>query len=145
MSTNQRIRGADVAIALTVDNALQDTFTAIENFSSTFKFEKLVMRYLGEQTVRTDEIFAGVEGKLKLHLYDEAFTTFIQNLELRARRLDPTIVFNTAQTMNFPNGETPVLTYPDINFGDIPLDVASGKDYVALDLDFVVGEFDIQS
>jgi len=145
VATNQRIRGADVALVITDDGALADTLTAIESFNAVFKFEKLVQRYLGEQTVRTDEIFAGCEGKLKFHLYDEAFTNFITDLQLRAERLDPTIVFNTAATMNFPNGEAPVITFPVQNFGDIPLDMANAKDYVALDFDWICSDFDIQS
>ncbi len=144
MATNQRIRGADVAIAVTVANALQNTFTTVDSFGATFKFEKLTQRYLGEQTVRTDEIFAGIEGKMKLHLWDEAFTIFIQNLQLRAMRLSPTIVFNIVATMNFPNQEQPVLSFPDVNFGDIPLEIGNAKDYVSMDLDFIGSEFDIQ-
>jgi hypothetical protein len=143
VATNQRIRGADVAIAITAAGALVDTFTTIDNFSSTFKFEKIIQRYLGEQTVRTDEIFAGVEGKLKLHLWDEQFLSFIGSIEDRARRLDPTSVFNHVATMNFPNGELPVITYPDVNYGDVPLEMPNGKEYVSMDLDFVCGEFDV--
>jgi hypothetical protein len=144
VATNQRIRGADVALAITVANALQNTLTAIDNFGATFKFEKIVQRYLGEQTVRTDEIFAGVEGKMKLHLYDEAFGQFVLALENRARRLTPTTVFNHVAQMNFPNGEQPVLSFPDVNYGDVPLEMTNAKDYVSLDLDFVCSEFDIQ-
>jgi hypothetical protein len=144
VATNQRIRGADVAIAVTAANALQDTFTTIDSFGSTFKFEKLVQRYLGEQTVRTDEIFAGVEGKMKLHLWDEQFLSFILAIQSRAERVTPTSVFNIAATMNFPNGEDPVISYPDINFGDVPLEMPNGKDYVSMDLDFVCSEFDVQ-
>jgi hypothetical protein len=144
VATNQRIRGADVAIATTAAGALQNTFTNVENFNATFKFEKLVQRYIGIQTVLTDEIFAGIEGKLKLHLWDEQFTLFIQAVQSRAQRQTPTSVFNHVATMNFPNGEAPVLSFPDVNYGDMPLDMASGKDYVSLDLDFVGSEFDIQ-
>ena len=81
---------------------------------------------------------------MKLHLWDEAFTIFIQNLQLRARRLSPTIVFNIVATMNFPNQEQPVLSFPDVNFGDIPLEIGNAKDYVSMDLDFIGSEFDIQ-
>lgn len=144
MTTLQRIRGADVALAITADGDLQTSLTAIESFNTIFKFEKLVQRYLGEQTVRTDEIYGGIEGKMKLHLYTEDFANFILNLQLRARRLSPSITFNVVATMNFPNGDTPVISYPDINIGDIPLDMANAKDYVAMDLDFIAGEFDIQ-
>lgn len=144
MVINQRIRGAEVALVLTAAGALQSSLTDIESFGATFKFEKLTQRYLGEQTVRTDEIFAGIEGKLKLHLYSEEFAAFILNLQLRARRLSPSLVFNLVATMYFPNTDTPVISFPDVNFGDIPLDVGSAKDYVSMDLDFICGEFDIQ-
>ena len=143
MAINQRIRGADVALAITDNGSLAETLTAIDSFGVTFKFEKLVQRYIGEQTVRTDEIFAGCEGKLKFHLYDEAFTGFIQDLQTRAERIDPTIVFNIVATMNFPNGESPVMTFPDLNFGDIPLEAGNAKDYVAMDFDWISSDFDI--
>jgi hypothetical protein len=144
VATNQRIRGADVAVAITAAGALQNTLTDIDNFGATFKFEKMTQRYIGEQTVRTDEIFAGVEGKMKLHLHDEAFLNYILNLQLRARRLSPTLVFNNVATMFFPNGEAPVLSFPDVNLGDIPLEMGNAKDYVSIDLDWICGEFDIQ-
>jgi hypothetical protein len=144
VATNQRIRGADVALAITDAGSLADTLTAIVNFNASFKFEKLIQRYLGEQTVRTDEIFAGCEGKMKFHLYDEAFAGFILDVQSRARRIAPTLVFNIVSQMNFPNGETPVISFPDVNFGDIPLDVGDAKDYVAMDFDWVCGEFDVQ-
>jgi hypothetical protein len=144
VATNQRIRGADVAIAFTAGGALQGTLTDISSFGATFKFEKQTERYLGEQTVRTDELFGGVEGKTKLHLHDEAFSLYIGAVENRARRVTPTTVFNHVATMAFPNGESPVLSFPDVNFGDMPLEFGSAKDYVSLDLDWICSEFDIQ-
>ena len=39
--------------------------------------------------------------------------------------------------------DQPVLSFPDVNFGDMPLDTPSAKDYVTLDLDWVGSEFDV--
>ncbi len=144
MATNQRIRGSDAALVVTAANVLMNTFQTISNFENTFKFEKLVERYIGEQSVRTDEIFAGVEGKLKLHVYDEQILAFITALQSRAQRITPTAVFNHAVTLNFPNQEAPVVTFPDVNYGDVPMTGSNGKDYISFDLDFVGATFDLQ-
>jgi hypothetical protein len=141
---SQRIKGQDTTLTIFRSGQMENTLTDVVSFNATFKFEKLPQRYLGETTIRYDEIFGGVEGKVKLHLHSEAFTLYIQAVEARARRQQPTTVFNFTTTLTFPNGDSPVFTFPDVKFGDIPLDVPGGKEFVSIDLDWSCEEFDCQ-
>jgi len=143
-----RLRGADTMITVMAPNAqgqldVQNNLTDIPKFGATIRFEKIEQRYLGEQTVRTDEIYAGCMGKVTLHLHSKDFVNYILGVQSRARRISPTSIFNFISTMTFPNGDQPVLSFPDVNFGDMPLDTPSAKDYVTLDLDWVGSEFDV--
>lgn len=142
--SSQRLKGQEVAVAILRGGALEDSLTAITDFHATFKFSKLTQRYLGETTIRTDEIYEGIEGKLKLHLYSQDFLHYITGLMNRARRNTPLVVFNMLATLNFPNGDTPTVTFPDVSFGDVPFETPGGKEYVAMDLDWVGSEFDVQ-
>jgi hypothetical protein len=142
-----RLRGADTMVTVMGPNAsgqldVQQNLTDVAKFNATLRFEKLEQRFLGEQTVRTDEIFAGCAGKTTLQLHDQDFGVYILGIQSRARRINPTYQFNFVSTFNFPNGEQPVMTFPDVNFGDIPLDIPSAKDYVTMDLDWICSEFD---
>jgi hypothetical protein len=137
------LKGQDVALAIMQAGNVVATLTEIVSFNATFKFTKLIQRYLGETTIRPDEIFEGIEGKSKIHLYTDDFLNYIVGIQNRARRTTPSVVFNFVSTLNFPNGDTPTVSFPDVFFGDIPLDMPGGKEYVAMDLDWVCGEFDI--
>ena len=151
----QRIKGQDVTLTIMRSNTsgttpgqvgstnLETTLTDVLSFDATFKFEKLAQRYLGETTMRYDEIFGGVEGKVKLHLHTEDFLNYIVALESRARRTSPGIIFNFIATMSFPNGQSPVITFPDVKFGDVPMSIADGKSFVSLDLDWAAEEFQV--
>ena len=139
------IKGQENKITIMRSGLLEDELTEIDMFEATFVFELLERRNLGETTVRTDEIFAGIKGKTKLRLFSQSFTLYVQAIEQRARRQQPTIVFNFISTLLFPNGDTPVISFPDVNFGNMPLNSPSGKDYVTLDLDWACGEFDIET
>jgi hypothetical protein len=135
------LKGQETVVTIVRSGNLEDEMTEVDSFSATFKFEKLIRRNLGETTVRTDEIFGGVEGKIKLRVFSNTWMTYLQNLENRARRISPAITFNFTTTLLFPNGQQPTITFPDVNFGDFPLDIPSAKDYATIELDWACGEF----
>ncbi len=56
----QRIKGQEIEVRLIVDGVLQSTLTDIRSFEVTPKLEKLEEQYLGETTMRYDEIFNGL-------------------------------------------------------------------------------------
>src|SRR5215472_17235961 len=112
----QRLKGQEVQLTIMRSGNVETSMTDVKSFTAAFKFEKLPQRYLGESTIRYDEIFGGVEGKVKLHMHSEAWTLYLLALQQRARRQQPTITFNFVATLVFPNGDTPVFTFPDVKF-----------------------------
>jgi hypothetical protein len=143
------IKGQETVVTILRSGNLEDQLTEVDAFNAVFKFEKLQRRNLGETTIRTDEIFGGCEGKIKLRVFTESFLPYLQALENRARRVSPTVTFACVTTLNFPNSggvtgpQAPTITFPDLNFGDFPLDIGSAKDYVTIELDWQCGEFSI--
>jgi hypothetical protein len=147
------LKGQETVVTIMRSGNLEDQLTEVDSFGATFKFEKLQRRNLGETTIRTDEIFGGVEGKIKLRVFTESFLLYLQALENRARRVSPTIIFNFTTTLLFPGStgggaigpQSPTITFPDASFGDFPLDASSAKDYVTIELDWQCGEFSIDN
>lgn len=140
------LKGQETVCTILRSGVLEEQLTEIESFSVVFKFEKIVRRNIGETTVRFDEVFAGCEGKSKLRVYAESFLLYLQALENRARRVSPAITFSFTTTLMFPGTrQQPTISFPDVSFGDFPLDIPSSKDYVTIELDWGCGEFSIDN
>ena len=86
---------------------VEDQLTEVDSFNAVFKFEKLQRRNLGETTIRTDEVFAGCEGKVKLRVFTESWLIYLQALEARARRQGPYVTFNFVTTLVLPERPEP--------------------------------------
>ncbi len=145
MATQLPIKGQETVLTIMRSGNVEDQLTEVDSFNAVFKFEKLQRRNLGETTIRTDEVFAGCEGKVKLRVFTESWLIYLQALEARARRQGPYVTFNFVTTLFFPNGQSPTVTFPDVSFGDMPMDIPSSKDYVTIDLDWQCGEFSIDN
>ena len=125
----QRIKGQEAEIRLIVNGVVASTLTDIRSFEVTPKMEKLEEQYLGETTMRYDEIFNGVDFSMDLHLEDAAVFTFMNTVIDRARRRVPGTKINIKARLNFANGQTPIVTLNDCFFDDIPLAFGSRSDY----------------
>lgn len=140
----QRIKGQEISIVVVAGGEVVNTMTAIQNFNINAKFELIEQGYLGETTQRYDEIFNGCAFDFELHIEEQNLLLFQKQVEGRARRTTPDIEFNIVATMLFPNGDTPIVTLPNVNFGEIPKGVGSRKDYVKVKIQGACSEEDHQ-
>jgi hypothetical protein len=142
--TAQRIKGQEVAVIILVGGDLQTQLTDIQNFNATMKVRKIEQGYLGETANRYDEIFDGCELDFELHVHSQDWVDYLQAIFDRARRRTPDVTFNVTATMFFPNGDTPVIKFPDIHFGDVPMNISSRGDYVKIKVQAVCSEPQLQ-
>lgn len=126
-----RLRGQEVNLILARGNTPEDTVTAIRDFTAQFEFRTLAEGYLGELTMRHDDIYDGVSGSFTVDLEDQSFFTLINFIKERAQRVRGVNVsrVNAAGRFTFPNGQTPRLIIRDLKFDAIPLNVGSRDAY----------------
>lgn len=140
----QRVKGQEVGINIVRGGVLEDTITAILNFDSEDKFEIIEKGYLGELSNRHDDIYNGTSGSLEFNPSTQDYLLFRLAVLDRAQRRTPDMVFNITKTLFFPNGQTPIVTFPDCKFGPMPETVASRPDYVKVKIAFACDATDVQ-
>ena len=127
----QRIKGQEVVGSFTGPTGDVSGLEDILSLEAELDLEILQEGFLGETADRFDDIFHGVSGQVELHLEKTAYFKFTEQVQDRAQRRTPSGgVFNFTATFQFPNGQRARLTFEDIFFGALPLNVASRKDYV---------------
>ena len=141
----QRIRGSECSLNIVRNNALEAEFTDIQNFNVTFQVEMIQQGYVGETTDRYDEVFKGCKLDFEMHCHSSDFLVFTQALEDRARRKTPNIVINAVATLFFANGQTPTVTFMDLYFGEVPINIPGKAEYVKVKLSAGCGETKIQT
>lgn len=128
----QRVKGQDVSVIVVQDGQILASLHDVRNFEVTLKITKKQEGYVGEKTDRYDEIFNGADFRLSIHTEDEGVFPIIQAIIDRARNRTPGVVFNVQATLNYPNGDRPIVVLPDVHFGDVPVNVPGRGDYVEL-------------
>jgi hypothetical protein len=136
----KRIRGQEVSIALVQDGVTLDTLTAIKSFEFTYQQEIKNEAYLGETSERVDSIYKAIKGQLEFHTSDNAAFKLAEALVSKAQRRTPGMRINIKCTFAYANGDRVKATLPDVEFGDIPFNVANRSDYVSTRLDFACSE-----
>ncbi len=129
-----RLRGQEVSIRLTRANRVETTITAIKDLSIQWDFATIEEGYIGETTMRKDDIFNGMSGSLTIDAEDQALFLFIDFLKRRAQRR-PDVPINESRVnmtarYTFPNGQTPRILTKDMKFDSIPLATPSRDAYV---------------
>lgn len=127
-----RIRGQEMQIRLTRAGVLERTLTAIKSMTFTAHFTILSEGMIGETTNRRDEIFTGVGIALDFQPESKDAWSLIDFVKTRASRRGDQSLFriNMTFTGNFPNGDRPRITTPDLKFGDMPITVGGREQYV---------------
>ncbi len=132
MSESLRIRGQETQIRITQGGQLQRTLTAIENATFTVMMDILRKGYLGETTDRRDDIYKGC--KFEFSFDPESKDPFVMVGTLRDRAQRRTAQaqsqINAVFIANFPNGQRPRITIPDLKFQDPSLAFANRDSYV---------------
>lgn len=136
----QRIKGQETEVMLVVDGSPQATITTIKSFEMTWQLEKSSEGFLGETTDRKDSVFKGISGSLDMQLENaDAFGLVVKIVD-KARRRTPGTKINIKTTLNFPNGDRPRIMIPNVEFGDIPLNLGGRTEFVTMKLDFEASE-----
>jgi hypothetical protein len=139
--SDQRLKGQETELRLIVDNEVQDTITDIRSFEMGIQLEILKEGYLGETTMRRDEVFNGVTGKMELHFENEDIFTLFQTIVDRARRRQPGTKINAKTSVRFPNGQNKVIMISNIFFGEIPLNFPGRAEYATTSLNFEAEDY----
>jgi hypothetical protein len=106
--------------------------TAFKDFTANFRGRVLEEGYLGETTLRYDDISDGIGGTFTLHAESQdllLFLNYIQQRQQRAISVQASRI-NVISRFSFPNGDTPKAFIKDLKFGEIPLAVGERASYV---------------
>lgn len=131
----QRIKGQEVELLIVTNGVPTTSLTDIRSFTVTPRFELKEEGYLGETSMRFDEIFNGVSFDMELHFEDDGIFDFIQTIKDRAERRVPGTTINVKATLNFPNGQRPRILLKNCFFGETPIGFGSRSDYGTFKLD----------
>lgn len=140
---SQRLKGQEVAILIVRDAVLESELFDIMNFNAEIMLEQIAQGYLGEKTERHDEIYKGMKGDFEMNTHSQDWLPFVTAVIERAKRNTPDLVINITAVMNYPNGQTPSILFPDVKFGPMPMNIGSRGEYQKIKIDFVVDDFEI--
>jgi hypothetical protein len=136
MADTLRLRGQEIQIRVIRNGRIEQTLTAIKDFTWTPKFDILREGMVGETTDRRDDIYRGVAVELTFQPESKDAWTLIQLFIDRAQRR--TAQANARLDVSFvaelPNGQRPRVTIPDLKTGDTPFRVPARDQYVDIKL-----------
>lgn len=133
---NQRVKGMETTVFMTQNGVTLAQLDSIREFEMTVKFKLLEEQYLGETTVRYDEIFEGFDGGFECHLTTATTYDILQAIIDRARRRVPGTKFNVKTTLQFPDGERKRVIIDNLFFGPLPNTIPSRDSYATLKFSF---------
>ncbi len=131
----QRIKGQEVTLSFVTPEGSAEGLEDVLSFEAELELEILEEAYLGETSMRYDDIYKGVSGTCELHLEAQDYFKFTQQVQDRAERRAPAAgVFNATASFQFPNGQRPRLTFENIFWGSLPIRVPEQSGYVSVTL-----------
>lgn len=142
-STAQRIKGQEVTVDVTMNSDLVEGTGPAASFNFAFMLDILSEGYIGETTERKDMIFKGMKGGMTIHINSIGALKFAEAIVNKARARTPGTKVNVKASFPFPNGQVARVMFPDVAFGEIPLDFGSREDYGELELEWECSEFRI--
>lgn len=133
----QRIKGQEVVLDVVSPSGREEALGDVVSASITHQLDILKQRLLGETTDRKDDIFRGTEGEMEVQLEAREALLFINTVKSRAQRRTPASDrINITMTLNFPEGGTARIQLTNCYFGNLPVNVGGGDEYVTLSLTF---------
>jgi hypothetical protein len=133
----QRIKGQEVVLDIISPSGRESTLGDVVSASITYQLDILKQRLLGETSDRKDDIFRGLEGEMELQLEQRDALRFVDQVKDRAtRRTAASSRFSVTMTLNFPEGGSARIQMSPVYFGNIPLNVGGGDEYVTMSLTF---------
>jgi len=137
---SQRILGQNVSLIIIQDSAPLQEINCIRSFSFTYELELKDEGYLGETTNRKDSVFKGIKFDMEMHSASNDIFNFVRSAVDKARRRTPGTRINVKASMTWPNGDRAVITFPDAEFGAVPVNTNSRTDYVTVKLEGACSE-----
>ena len=132
---NERIKGQETAISITVGGALQTSIDTIQSAELEFELDLLEEGYLGETSDRVDSVFKLMKVSITMHVTSEDYLSLADAIVARAqRRVGGAPQIDLIGTFVFPNGDLPSIVVPDIYFEGIPLNIGGRDEFVELTL-----------
>ena len=138
MADTLRLRGDECQVRITQNGVLLRTLTAIKSVDIILKIEKKNEGFIGEGTQRHDEQYMGCAGTIQFQPESQEPLQLAFAVRDRASRrvAQGAVRVNMVLVANFPNGDRPKMTVQDMQFGDIPFNVAGREQYVSQTFDF---------
>lgn len=144
MSDAPRLLGQQVSIRVVQDGTLVNEINSTASFSEQVLFEITEDGFLGEPVNRFDSILHGYGGKMEFQVNTAKWMNLQKAQESYAKRETPATVFNVVRTDFYSNGESAVITYTDVKWGQAETNVGSRKDYTKVSQDFKTSDRGIQ-
>jgi len=138
MSDFLRVKGSDCQVRLTTDGVLERTVVDIKSSQVVLKITRKLERYLGRISQSYDDQFEGVEGNLLVHVRSQDILVMFDKIARRAQRQTAALntKFGYSATIQLPNGQRPKILVPDLSFGDLPISMGGGDQYVETTIDW---------
>lgn len=142
--TQQRLKGQEVRIVVNLNGATLSTIDSVGSFGDTTEFEIKSDGFLGEPVNRFDEILNGYGGDFEIQVTTSLWIVLQQAVRDRATRVQPGYVFNVIRTELFPSGDSLIITYVDVHWGEQPTTIGGRGEYVKIKASFKCSERDEQ-
>lgn len=138
-----RLIGQDVSVSVLQDGNLLSRLNRI--VSNAFEFESEIIQagYLNEKSDRFDSVFIGVKIDIEFHLEGMQALTLIDAIVAKAMNRRLGTLFSVGSRFAFPNGETALLSFPDVTWESIPLEAGGRAELVSMKLTGRASEFKI--
>lgn len=139
-----RLRGQETFVTMLEGGRPVARIDSISDFEITEDNEVQTEDYLGETSSRYDTIHNGASFRMTIHLTNkDAFRIDGAIRDKAKRRSGSTTRFDITNTMFFANGDVVTQTLADVQFGAIPTNVGSRKDFVSKTYEGNSSEIDI--
>jgi hypothetical protein len=140
-----RLRGEEIQIRVISGSNVVTSLTSISNFTDTMLLEIKQDGFIGENFDRFDDIFSGYKGGFEMQPNTSEWYDFQERVRQRATREDPTLVFNIIKTMFFANGQTVIITFKDVKWGEIDDSTGGRKEYAKVKWSWSCSERDLHN
>jgi hypothetical protein len=144
MSFDPRLAGQEIAIRTVRAGVVIDSIDSVSSFNEEVMLEIKQDGFLGEFVNRFDSKFNGYGGDFEFHVHNNLWVAWQQSIIDKAQRNTPDIIFNVIRTDFYPNGQTSIFTYRDVQWGAQPTAVASRGDYAKIKASFNCSERPVQ-
>lgn len=135
-----RLKGQEMSIRVVDGSEVVDQIDSTASFNDSVKFEIKEDGFLGEVVNRFDTVLNGYSGDMEFQVHDAKWLLFVERVEKKATREDPTITFNIVRTDFFANGSSAVIVYKDVSWGEFGTSVGSRTDFTKVKAPFATGE-----